>query len=469
MRRFGQIWVLALALLVAALAVGLALRSESGAPDSGMPAARTHLDHSAFFDTPFETGPDVTRACLECHEDAARTMMGTAHFRWLGDEVDDPRTGERIAVGKRNLINNFCIGIQGNQASCTRCHAGYGWEDNSFDFTEETSVDCLVCHDRSGQYLKGKAGNPRKGVDLLAAARSVGYPLRANCGTCHHYGGGGLAVKHGDLDSTLDNPHETDDVHMGRVGMLCIDCHGSDGHNIRGKAYSVSVNHENGIGCMDCHDAAPHDDVRLNGHVEKVACQTCHIPAYARTVPTKARWDWSMAGDDSRKDDTHSYLKIKGEFVYKRDVVPEYRWFDLTMDRYLIGDQVATDGPTAINRPRGSRGSPDAKIWPFKIHRGKQPYDKANSVIIPPVTSGKDGYWHNFDWDNALRLGAAETGLTYSGEYGFIETEMYWPLSHMVTPADRAVGCTDCHGEGGRMDWKALGYEGDPMRAGGTL
>mgnify|MGYP000666355391 CR=1 FL=1 len=32
-------------------------------------------------------------------------------------------------------INNFCIGIQGNWPSCTACHAGYGWEDESFDFT----------------------------------------------------------------------------------------------------------------------------------------------------------------------------------------------------------------------------------------------------------------------------------------------------------------------------------------------
>ncbi len=461
---------LAALLLVGGLTASLVLpRSPDGAPTRGAQAGeRSHLDHAPFFDETFASGPDVTRACLECHEDAAGEVMGTAHWRWLGDAVIDPRTGLSTPIGKKNLVNNFCIGIQGNEASCTRCHAGYGWEDEGFDFTDEAAVDCLACHDRSGQYLKGKGGWPREGVDLLAAARSVGYPLRSNCGTCHHYGGGGLGVKHGDLDATLDNPHEDDDVHMGREGMLCIDCHGGANHDIRGKSYSVSVNPVGGIGCTDCHGEAPHQDRRLNGHVARVACQTCHIPTYARTVPTKTRWDWSKAGDDTRPDDVHSYLKIKGEFTYERDVVPEFRWFDLTVDRYLVGDPVATMGPTAINRPRGTRGGSGAKIWPFKIHRAKQPYDRGNGVIIAPITAGDGGYWTKFDWDQAMRLGAARVGLAYSGDYGFVDTEMYWPLSHMIAPADQALQCAACHAEGGRLDWTQLGYDADPMRSRGA-
>src|SRR3989304_6033750 len=44
---------------------------------------------------------------------------------------------------------------------------------------------------------------------------------------------------------------------------------------------------------------------------------------------------------------------------------------------------------------------------------------------------------------------------------------MYWPLPHMVVPAEHALQCQDCHGENGRMDWEALGYYGDPMLWGG--
>lgn len=466
MRRFKQIWVAVVGLFLAGLFVAVMWRPSAG--EAALPEAppyHAHLDHSAFFDAPFADGPSVTRACLECHEDAAREVMATPHFQWLGAEEDVRHDGKKMRIGKRNLINNFCISTTGNWASCNRCHAGYGWKDASFDFTKADNVDCLVCHDRSGGYQKGDAGLPAPGVDLLAAAKSVGYPQRDNCGVCHHYGGGGLGVKHGDLDASLDHPDGLDDVHMGGRGMLCIDCHAGPHHEIRGKAFSVSTSPEGGVGCIDCHDETPHEDARLNTHTRAVACESCHIPTYANTIPTKTQWDWSKAGDDSRPDDTHHYLKIKGEFEYGEKLVPEYAWFDRSVDRYLVGDRIADEGPTYINRPRGSRGSPGARITPFKVHRARQPYDTVNRTLATPVTSGEGGYWHDFDWAKAIRLGAELTGMPFSGQFGFTETVMYWPLSHMVQPAERALRCADCHGEHTRFDWQALGYDRDPMQS----
>jgi mono/diheme cytochrome c family protein len=43
---------------------------------------------------------------------------------------------------------------------------------------------------------------------------------------------------------------------------------------------------------------------------------------------------------------------------------------------------------------------------------------------------------------------------------------MYWPTTHMVAPKEDALQCNACHtpdGAPGRLDWEALGYEGDPM------
>jgi hypothetical protein len=40
---------------------------------------------------------------------------------------------------------------------------------------------------------------------------------------------------------------------------------------------------------------------------------------------------------------------------------------------------------------------------------------------------------------------------------------MFFPLSHMVTSTDKALECRDCHGERGRLDWRALGYASDPL------
>ncbi len=87
--------------------------------------------------------------------------------------------------------------------------------------------------------------------------------------------------------------------------------------------------------------------------------------------------------------------------------------------------------------------------------------------MLQPKTVGEGGYWTDFDWDQAARLGAEAAGIPYSGEYDFAPTEMYWTLTHMVQPKEQALQCADCHSENGRMDWEALGYYGDPMNWGG--
>lgn len=428
-----------------------------------------HLDHSAFFPDAFTTPQDVTKACLECHPSAAKDLMKTSHYTWERGPVKIPGRDISLKIGKKNLLNNFCIGIQGNEASCSSCHAGYGWKDNLPISKKEEDVDCLICHDWSGTYAKGKSGMPQKGVNLQVVAQAVGYSKRDNCGKCHMYGGGGMGVKHGDLDNSLVNPSQVVDVHMSKNSMLCIDCHKTEHHQIKGQAYSVSVvANQNALDCTDCHAETPHKNQRLNAHVEALACQTCHIPSFSRKAPTKMYWDWSKAGDNKRKDDHLTYLKIKGEFIYEQNVLPEYAWFNRSVERYLLGDKIDHGKTTVLNKPRGDIHDASAKIWPFKVHRAKQPYDKENDYLMAPTTSGAGGYWHDFNWDKALRLSEKNTGLAYSGKYGFADTVMYWPLSHMVTAKEKSLQCNDCHGKNAnRFDWKALGYGGDPIARGG--
>jgi octaheme c-type cytochrome (tetrathionate reductase family) len=441
----------------------------SDAPWDAVPRRAAPVDHTSLFEQPLATGQEVTKACLECHEDAAEQVLHTAHWRWQADPVMVEGRDEPVSIGKKNSINNFCIGIQGNWASCTACHAGYGWEDENFDFENTANIDCLVCHDGSGTYQKGKMGLPAEGVDLLAVARSVGLPTRENCGSCHFRGGGGNAVKHGDLDESLYNPSDEIDVHMGRFNFQCVDCHQTRDHVIRGRSISVSVDNANQVACTDCHQPQLHADARINAHTGTVACQTCHIPHVAVKQATKTHWDWSAAGDDGRDEDPHEYLKIKGSFIYQKNLQPEYYWYNGLAGRYLLGDPLDESGNTALNPPRGSVRDPGARIWPFKVHRATQPYDVRFNYLLQPVTSGAGGFWKDFDWNQALQLGSQITGMEYSGEYAFAETEMYWPQTHMVAPKTEALQCQACHSEGGRMDWEALGYPGDPIRWGSRV
>jgi len=439
------------------------IRIDAGERLAKQPA---HTDHSGFFHNQFADGPAVTRACLECHADSAQEVMQTSHWNWQGQEVMLPGHDEPLRIGKRNVINNFCIGVQSNWPACTMCHIGYGWEDENFDFSDETRVDCLVCHDNSGTYLKKYqgAGIPDESVDLLEVARSVGLPGRKNCGACHFQGGGGDAVKHGDMDDTLLFPSARIDIHMGKYDMQCIDCHQTKQHRIRGRSMAVSVDGENFLECTDCHVDKPHHDVRLNAHTDRLSCQSCHVPHMGADTGTKLSWDWSQAGQDLDITDEHVYLKIKGRFTWSRKNRPEYYWYNQTSTRYIVGDRIDPSKVTSINRPLGDRDDPKAKIWPFKVHRGKQPYDTVNNYFLIPNVHGDVGFWTKFDWPTALAMGSEVTGLPYSRQFDFASTEMYFPLSHMVTSLDQALQCRDCHGEQGRIDWSALGYPGDPLQ-----
>ena len=49
-----------------------------------LPAKPVHVDHSDIVNGEFTTGQDVTRACLECHEDAVTDFMKTTGSFGIG-------------------------------------------------------------------------------------------------------------------------------------------------------------------------------------------------------------------------------------------------------------------------------------------------------------------------------------------------------------------------------------------------
>ena len=369
------------------------------------------------------------------------------------------------------------MGIESNWCSCTKCHAGYGWKDASFDFSQAEAIDCLICHDTTGTYAKNKnsCGIPNDSVDLAAVAKSVGTPQRENCGSCHWYGGGGDNVKHGDMCSTLEEPPRRHDIHMGGLNMTCQECHTTENHRVAGRSTTSSAS-EGKVSCRDCHSDAPHDQSsqvlhRLNTHGDAIACQTCHIPKYAKQSKTVTLWDWSQSGKaDKRLKQNEKMTKMlskkKGLLVKEKDLRPAYFWYNGTHQRYLKGDPVDLNGVTELNAPVGSIEDSGAKITPFKLMRGVEPADPKFGYLIVPKLFG-EGYFKHFDLQKAAADGMEAAGLEYSGGIRFVETLMYWRINHEVAPKNEALSCLDCHHHDGVMDFKALGYKGDPAVVGG--
>jgi len=513
------------ALAVALLAAGPAWAQEAAvpgdAPESGAlsrpdpatlarlaahmgdPVAPVTADHSKFeiLKGPFSSGPEVTAACLSCHTEAGNQVMHSIHWSW---SYENETTGQTL--GKSKVINAFCGNVASNETRCTSCHAGYGWTDVRAPMPDDpTRVDCLACHDTSGQYTKqdNLAGNPpldpvKPGsktitgaeawaVDLAKAALSVGPPTRENCGSCHFYGGGGDNVKHGDLSSVLVDPPRAVDVHMSKDGanFTCESCHVSDKHVLAGSRYETDVVDPHAgarmpgaardtASCTSCHTETPHKGpnpllaMKLNDHTDRIACQTCHIPEFARGgVATKTWWDWSTAGKlkdgkpyaeenfiQSDGKELHTYLTIKGDFKWGENVVPYYAWSNGEMVYTLPEETIDPTQVIELNRIQGTPGAADARIFPFKRMEGKQAYDTERDVLLYNHVYGPgDGtaLWSYYDWSKSLKAAMEYVGLPYSGQFDFAETHMYWPIAHMVAPKEGALHCESCHAPEGRM------------------
>ena len=459
--------------------------------------------HAGYFtEHPYEG----TQSCLNCHGLMAEEVLETAHFEWAGvaqNLVGDP-AGQ--IHGKKDILNNFCIGVPSNEGRCTQCHAGYGWADSTFDFEDPENIDCLVCHDQTGDYAKAPttAGLPADTVDLQAVAKSValnsGKPTIDNCIFCHANAGGGDNVKHGDLAMSLANTTSEYDVHMGMDGgdLECVDCHAVqrdlDGnllsHGIGGMPYH-SVDEGEMRGCGDCHGSAAniHAGLPVAVTVEShptLACQVCHIPAIARQRSTKTEWYWDTAGElrdpilpDPNDPTRPSFDRKKGDFVWAFDVRPTLRRFNGTWEKTVIGvndtyadGQGTPENPIVLGAPVGSRD--DGMIYPFKKMIGNQPADVGFQRILVPHLFGTAGgptpFWGNWDWVAALTEGAVATEQPFSGEVGFVYTEMYLSVNHEVAPPEMAYGydnggCTDCHFSN-QIEWTALGWTGDPTDGG---
>lgn len=460
----------------------LSFQAAAAIPPASAAAPRSTTDHSKLeaLKGPFKTGPEVTKACLTCHNKAGHQVMDSIHWKW---EAVSPTTGKTL--GKQHAANNFCGSIISNETRCTSCHSGYGWVDKSFDFSKQENVDCLACHDTTGKYKKvaTDGGHPLyeprempKGSgkivqppDLAKIAQHVGKSGRDNCGACHFNGGGGDAVKHGDLDSSLKKPSRELDVHMAPDGanMVCADCHTFNAHQPSGSRYAANAKDTHGLdlpkddhnraSCESCHSAKPHKQDKLNLHTSKLACQTCHIPEFARGgIATKTWWDWSTAGkkDENGKPifikDDHGHLTYsaeKGDFKYGENVRPTYKWYNGVVKQITITDKIDDTKILELNAVEGSAKDPKARIWPFKVMMGKQPYDTVNKTLVVNHVYGKDdtSFWDNFDYEKSIRAGMDYAGYPYSGKFGFIETRMNWFITHMVAPKEKTVRCNECH------------------------
>ena len=111
---FGAVLILFIIIIPIVIFFSGDEKAISSDPWENVPLQVPHTDHSAIIEGPFETGQDVTRACLECHEDAAQEIMATAHWTWESKPYQIEDRDSTVTVGKRTPS---IISVSGSRAT----------------------------------------------------------------------------------------------------------------------------------------------------------------------------------------------------------------------------------------------------------------------------------------------------------------------------------------------------------------
>ena len=424
-----------------------------------------------------------TKTCLECHEEEAKQFFASQHYQWRGP-APNIVNAKGQALGKMNTVNDFCTNPVANwignvvnsrgeviSRGCSNCHAGLGKLPTEKVSREQLeNIDCLICHasgyrrdlypdDKGGVTWKSILWKNQAGLDSVS--KRISQPTRVMCLRCHSASGGGANYKRGDLEYKLADCERVYDVHMGKNGknMDCVTCHRGEAHRVRGRGTDLSGSDTIGrLGCesAQCHSKAPHGEKVLNRHAERVNCTVCHIPAFAREEPTDMFRDWSKATYNKEADKYTAVIRLE------QNVKPVYAWFNGSTKEQLLKTPVEylPDGKIGMMIPQGSRSDPKSRIYAMKLHGAKLPVLDGSNFLIPIVV---EEFFKNGGIDKAVRQAAEDFYGVKNAHYTWKETTRYMGIFHGVQPASKALTCLDCHSPKGRLDWKALGYSGDPL------
>lgn len=413
---------------------------------------------------------------------------------------------------------------------------------------EKESIDCLICHAVAYDMNKKQVAQTTDGRwyweqdRSIKAAVSVTSPIAAACLRCHQHDMGGDIY----IDTLYPEFHESMlnkgtnrpriahpgskrgtpytpswDVHAA-AGVDCIECHQTEGHYIAKGTHTTTMMANDlphfEVECTSCHDAKPHQeneqlDKYLNQHIEKIACQTCHIPSLQEDNVTRRDFAHPEFEENSG---IYIYSDIEKEYEPGKGI--KYTWWD--GDGTFLGNPIG-DNPNGKNlfrfykpndiwpefkdfdykkwydevmRPIAKKGRP-SKIYGMKLFNGKQhidlqnigpfggmylPYnlptyyttgdpDKAAEVEMQkPMMKMMYGWMFKYymmdkfmgfmDVDSWNTSAYAQASKNEKVDPRWIPQDALLEISHAIR-RDGALTCNNCHSENSILDFKDLGYD----------
>ena len=414
------------------------------------------------------------QTCLPCHEAEAREMHGSSHYQWKGPALYTVN-GPDIQGKLETAFNSYCVSILGNWNACGSCHTGLGAKpEASPTFAQLQNVDCLTCHQKdykrkkvNGLFVPDTANMT---ITMDKAAQTVHKPERANCLQCHAKGGGGDNNKRGDM--TLAHGTTKDrgfDVHMATTGanLKCQQCHTTQNHHIAGRGSDLrqtDLDVKMNCSTSTCHPnklkAEGHQTTAVNSHIARVACQTCHIPAYARNAADTAATETTEIHRDWRVPEWNVALgRFEPAITRGGNLKPAYGFWNGTSWNYSLNEPAWLDtqtGAYVTSRPQGAIGDTTSKLFPFKYKRAFQPFSDNLNLLLALDTSV---YFKTGNYDAAVKAGLTNMGSSNTTPYRTAESDTYQLITHEVMPKGNALKCNQCHTTAAtQMNLKAVGY-----------
>uniref|UniRef100_C6E6D7 Cytochrome c domain-containing protein n=1 Tax=Geobacter sp. (strain M21) TaxID=443144 RepID=C6E6D7_GEOSM len=411
--------------------------------------------------------------CSSCHDAQAKAMYQSVHYQWKGSAAEmttgPAAQGKMDAVDGSSALNAYCINIQGNWGPCGACHAGTGAKPVATanpSASQLAAIDCLMCHNDTVNAPYSRVRNATTGLFEPAAGLNMNLvvqkasikPTRKNCLGCHAKAGGGDAVKRGDIalasGTTADVLYDTHMATGNGGNLACQACHTFSSHRVAGRGSDLRPEDstlEVNCSTSTCHAtktnmSTGHTTYDTSHHVGRVACQSCHIPKYARnandtaaTEATETYRNWQVAEWNATLN-RYEPMPTKAN-----DLKPAYAfwngvsWGNNSFDAAVLDPAT---GAYQISRPVGTLNGPaGTKLYPFKYKTASQAL--ANGKIVPLATST---FFATGNYDQAVKDGMVYIGLPSTTAYTNVTTDEYQVLNHQVPPAaGNALACAACH------------------------
>jgi hypothetical protein len=310
------------------------------------------------------------------------------------------------------------------------------------------------------------------------------------------------------------NPIRGADIHYA-AGLQCLDCHESHGHLIaRGTRGTDLVSNDLPgveVSCQKCHTSSPHVQNKttrtfLNAHVDRLACETCHITHLTDDNVVLRDWTDPVFHEE---EGIWTYRDLLRSGKIGEAIV--YRWHN-GAGTFMAG--ALGDNPNGLNLYRAFQTQPDdayagfdyasyyethfrpiarmgqSKIAPFKRFNAKmyedldnqgpfggmllpfdynvyyetgKPEDAVFKAMQDPIIKMMYGtLFKYYMMDNFMHYMGIDKGWTipFRGNIGgkWMRQDATLMLNHSITKT--AMQCASCHTdkEHGVMPFEELGY-----------